>query len=310
MAGMSGLELMKKIKGKVNAKFVVISAYKNFEYAKESINYDDYKNYNDKTVINIRGAKEIVRIGTHIQQYIDKMLDQTRLIFTNQQKMYEMEILNSEYRFEALKSQINPHFLYNAINCMHGMAGYYKIKPIMRICEGMSAILRYSLDTEKYVTLSEELGIIEKYIDIMRMRFDCDFKVAFDGTAELGGLWILKMSLQPFVENAFVHGEFYKAGADGRLAIKAKENNGRLIVSIIDNGKGISPEHLEILNSDINEKAEPGKSHGLGLRNVNLRIKSEYGEGCGVEIDSRQNEYTCISCCFKKIEEKPERCND
>ena len=262
---------------------------------------DDYKNYNDKTVINIRGAKEIVHISTHIQQYIDKLLDQTRLIFANQQKMYEMEILNSEYRFEVLQSQINPHFLYNAINCMHGMAGYYKIKPIMRICEGMSAILRYSLDSEKYVTLSEELGIIEKYVDIMRMRFDCDFKVTFDGTDELGGLWIQKMSLQPFVENAFVHGEFYKAGADGRLEIKAAEKNGRLVISITDNGKGISPERLDILRCDINEKAKPGKSHGLGLRNVNLRIKSEYGKEYGIEIDSRQNKYTCISCYFKKI---------
>lgn len=266
----------------------------------ELIRYlDDYEAYEDSKMIKVKGAKEIEHICTHIRSFAEKMHEQTRQIFTNQQKMYEMEILNSEYRYEALRSQINPHFLYNAINCMHGMAGYYKIPQIMRICEGMSAILRYSLDTSKYVTLSEEMDIIEKYIDIMRIRFDSDFETKIDIEPRLGRMRIIKMSLQPAVENAFIHGEFYKLKKKGVLEIKAKEDEERLIVTIVDNGKGITPGRLRRLRNDIDEQAETGTAHGLGLRNVNLRIKSEYGKDYGIEIDSCEGEYTAVRCNFK-----------
>ena len=261
---------------------------------------DDCKTYNDKTVMDISGASEIVHICTHIQRFIDKLTEQTRLIFTNQQRMYEMEILNREYQYEALQSQINPHFLYNAINCIHGMAGYYKISSISRICEGMSAILRYSLDTEKYVTLSDELDIIKQYIEIMRLRLNADFEVKTDIAPELSNMQIIKMSLQPAVENAFVHGEFYKNKKRGSLEIKAEDESGMLVVSITDNGKGISPDRLLTLKREMNEKSASGKSHGLGLRNVNLRIKSEYGEEYGITVESIQNERTVVKCSFKK----------
>ena len=265
---------------------------------------DDDKTYNKK-MTDIKGAEEIVRISIHVQKFIDKLLEQTRLIFNNQQKMYEMDILNSEYKYKALQSQINPHFLYNTINCMHGMAGYYKIEPIMFICESMSSILRYSLGAEKYVTLSEEIDVIQKYIDIMRMRFEKNFDVIIDIPDELGNFEIIRMSMQPIVENSFSHGKFYKLGDNGQLKIKAECKDEILVITIRDNGKGMSGEKLELLNKQINEE-DKTHSYGLGLRNVNLRIKSEYGDDCGIFIDSRINEYTEVKilCRRKRVVKK------
>ena len=283
---------------------IILLFYRNFKKEVQQpinklISYlDDDKIYNKK-MTDIKGAEEIVHISTHIQKFIDKLLEQTRLIFNNQQEMYEMDILNREYKYEALQSQINPHFLYNTINCIHGMAGYYKIEPIMCICESMSSILRYSLNFEKCVTLSEEICIIEKYIDIMRLRFEKKFDVIIDIPDELGNFEIIRMSLQPAVENSFVHGVFYKNGNSGCLKIKAACEDDILIVTIRDNGVGISDEKLKLLNEQINEETKT-HSYGLGLRNVNLRIKSEYGNDCGVFVDSRMNEYTEVSIKYRQ----------
>ncbi len=204
-------------------------------------------------------------------------------------------LLNNAYT-AALQAQINPHFLYNTLETINFMAyRYFKSSnDISTITVSLSKMLRISLDSEnKIVPLSTEKEHLELYIKIMELRYPGKCEFEFDIPQELEDCMVVKLMLQPIVENAFQHG-IRPSGRMGKIFISARSSGNRLYFTIKDNGTGMDIETLrsvqKILSSDIYLS-----SKHIGLNNVNRRIKILLGTDYGLSIDSEPNVGTTVT---------------
>ena len=197
-----------------------------------------------------------------------------------------------------MRSQINPHFLYNTLEAITGIAvveGQDRIKTMTR---ALSSIFRYSIKGSSEVPLSEEIRMIESYVRIQQFRFADRFSVHYELSDEALAYRVPKMILQPLVENAVYHG-FEPTLRQGELWIRGRvDGEGALVVRIEDNGMGISREVLEELQRTIAAPAsglqEPGEQKSIGLVNVHNRIQLIFGAGSGLRINSKADQGTTI----------------
>lgn len=186
-----------------------------------------------------------------------------------------------EMELNALQAQINPHFLYNTLDAIGWMAKINKQKNIEEIVIALSHFYRLGLHKgDKYITVEEEVGIAKNYIAIETMRTPGKFEVTYDISDDILHFKILKMLLQPLIENALKHGIRGKRGK-GKLLIRGYRAGNDLVFEISDDGEGFEVKELE-------KEDEPPryKGGGYGIRNVNERIRLEYGSGYGLEIRS------------------------
>lgn len=186
-----------------------------------------------------------------------------------------------EMELNALQAQINPHFLYNTLDAIAWMAKIDKQKNIEEIVIALSHFYRLGLHKgDKYITVEEEVGIARNYIAIETMRTPGKFEVTYEIEAEILHFTILKMLLQPLIENALKHGIRGKRGK-GNLVIKGYRSAGDLVFEIIDDGEG-----FEVGKWEKEDRPLRYNGGGYGIRNVNERIRLEYGDGYGVAIRS------------------------
>jgi two-component system sensor histidine kinase YesM len=185
----------------------------------------------------------------------------------------------------ALQSQVNPHFLYNTLDTIRGIAYSQDSKIIADITNSLASLFRYgTCNADRLVPLREEIEYFNHYVRIQKYRFADRFKLRFEIEKETLSVPILRFILQPLVENSFKHGIESKAQG-GRIYLRVKKTSNEIIIRIEDNGAGISPERLEILRRDLKNGNE-SKNNGIGLVNVNNRIRLYYGEPYGVSVDS------------------------
>ena len=196
-----------------------------------------------------------------------------------------MQLLNAAYS-TALQAQINPHFLYNTLETINFMA--YELlhgkNNISTITTSLSKMLRYGLDSEnKIVTLSEELEHLKLYINILELRYVniCEFEFHIDPSTE--NLHVVKLILQPIVENAFLHG--IRPKGSGCIKITTMRNSHNLLIKIQDNGVGIKPEQLASLKELLKSDQYLSSKH-IGINNVNRRIQMTFGKAYGVYVSS------------------------
>jgi two-component system LytT family sensor kinase len=196
-------------------------------------------------------------------------------------RLQEQEKLLMEARVEALASQINPHFLFNTLTSISSLIRSQPETARMLIVK-LSALLRRLLRSqEHFVTLREELEAIDEYLDIEAIRFGPKLKI--EKTIDPGSLdsVVPSMLLQPLVENSIKHGLSPKIG-EGRITIRSEHRDGHTIIDVIDNGVGIS-------SADANRV----KGGGIGLQNVNERLRVIYGANYQLQLDSVPGEGTC-----------------
>jgi len=212
-----------------------------------------------------------------------------------QTQIYETKISRHKAELSALQSQINPHFLYNTLECMRSIGAVYESQEIMNISTAMADIFRYSIKSNRFVKVKEEIEIIESYLRIMKLRFPERIDYEIDIKKQIKNKKIIKMLLQPIVENAFYHGLESKTDG-GKIVIKAEIKDKNIIFLISDNGKGIKEEKLNLLNNSLNRvlkiEIEDFKKHGIGILNINKRIKLNYGEEYGLKLDSKIDQGT------------------
>jgi len=212
-----------------------------------------------------------------------------------QTQIYETKISRHKAELSALQSQINPHFLYNTLECMRSIGAVYESQEIMNISTAMADIFRYSIKSNRFVKVKEEIEIIESYLRIMKLRFPERIDYEIDIKKQIKNKKIIKMLLQPIVENAFYHGLESKTDG-GKIVIKAEIKDKNIIFLISDNGKGIKEEKLNLLNDSLNRvlkiEIEDFKKHGIGILNINKRIKLNYGEEYGLKLDSKIDQGT------------------
>lgn len=214
---------------------------------------------------------------------------------TFQDKLFQKLTILKKSQLTALQSHINPHFLFNTLDTVKWLAmeltqGNNKVS---KIVAALAKLLREEIDIEQsLIPLEKEVDYLKLYLYIQGFRYKNKFKIKWDIGKELLNCKIIKISLQPLVENSIYHGIKPK-GNPGIIKIKARKNNNFLIIKIIDNGVGISSGHLKELNKILKDDYYDHEDH-LGLKNVNQRIKIIFGDDYGVYLYSKKGKGTVI----------------
>ena len=207
----------------------------------------------------------------------------------------ELEKLETEKRLEMiklelLKSQINPHFLFNTLNVIGGMASLEDAETTEKMIHALSALFRYNLkNQETEVPLEQELKIAEDYMYLQQMRFGERISYRKDCSVDPGKVIVPAFTFQPLVENAIIHG-LSKKEEGGTIRVHVFRQGELLCITIGDDGLGMEEEALAHLREELEK--EEGKT-GIGLGNVYRRIRAMYQDG-DVQIYSRKNTGTVI----------------
>jgi len=210
-------------------------------------------------------------------------------------KLQEQDRLK-KYELRTLQAQINPHFLYNTLDTIIWMAQSNQNARVVELVQALSAFFRISLSKGKdWISVSDEIEHVCAYLAIQKMRYRdiLDYRVEVDPAA-LDGV-VLKLTLQPLVENALYHGVKNKRGG-GEIVVRGRREDGQLLLEVQDSGIGMEPETLEKIRAALVADEEPGEpAHGgFGIYNVNRRIKLFYGKQYGLEVNSVYGEGTKV----------------
>lgn len=250
---------------------------------------------NIKQRIEMKETNEIGVIATDINIMLDKIENMTGNIFSMHSKLYEMELSKKEAEISALQSQINPHFLYNTLECIRSIGLKHRINDIVLISTSMARIFRYCIKGSNNVTIEEELGCIKDYLSIISIRFMGKIKSQISVDESLIKLPIIKMILQPIVENAVYHGLEAKVGP-GTITVNGMKLADRMQFEIIDDGVGMDEQDVKTINDNLKTRHEEitegnlYSKRSIGLENINNRIKLYYGVDYGLQLFSKPNE--------------------
>ena len=208
-------------------------------------------------------------------------------------------------RLEMLKSQVNPHFLFNTLNLISCMARLEEAPDTDRMILSLSGIFRYNLRTkEQVVLLEQELEALQDYIHIQQTRFDGRIRYSRQILVDPMQVTLPSFTLQPIVENAFIHG-LSRRENNGRILLRIWQEEDILHVSVADNGAGMTPEQLEELQQRMQQSEQTGR--GIGLGNISRRISMLYPEG-DLRIYSKPNRGTVIQCLIPQKARGEEDC--
>lgn len=239
--------------------------------------------------------------GKVTRSFNDMVKEHRDLIKNN----YEQQLLMAKTELRLLQSQINPHFLYNTLDSIYWKAENYEAEEISEMVLNLSKFFRTSLSKGKDVfTIEETVEHLTYYLTVQRLRYADHFSVRFDIEEESKPVPLLKLILQPLVENAILHG-LEKKPEGGELKISSRIRDGLLILTVEDNGKGIDSEKLSAIRRQLDKVSyndyakfsgiQPVYYEFFGLRNVKARLKLFYKEQADLEIESTLNVGTAIT---------------
>lgn len=274
---------------------IIVFSNKFYESVKIIVNgMNELKKGNFDAKIKLDTEDELAFIGDEFNEMsatinilIEDIKSQNKFILDISNKRREAEI-------RAIVSQINPHFLYNTLDCINWMAMKKEQYEISDMLGNLAQILRYSIgDVNKEVSVYDEIQWLKKYIYLQQVRFNNSFTLDLDINENTLGCRIHKLLLQPLVENALIHGfKGYESGRQLKVSIN-KFQDSYLVVAVKDNGKGMLKEKLEEIIKNLESEKDVDKN--IGIKNVYDRMKMYYGEDAKFEIQSREGEGTAIT---------------
>lgn len=207
----------------------------------------------------------------------NKMVEEIETLI-DRVKMEQHQIERIE--LNALQSQIKPHFLYNTLDCIHWQALVDGNREVATMVKALATYYRLCLSKGRdVIPLSQEIAHINSYLIIQNMRYSDIIESDFQIGPSFESVPLPKMTLQPLVENSIYHGIKIKDGYKGRISIRTREDKGDVVVSMADNGTGMSREKIDEINCSISVYDE---SIGYGIRNVHKRIEILFGKGYGL----------------------------
>ena len=214
-----------------------------------------------------------------------------------QKNSAKMEAVDYKYRF--LHTQINPHFIYNSLETINAIAKVNHTPEVSRIVQLIGKyfrnITKYS--DHQFIALEKEFELLQCFIDIYKNIRGSNIEIRLDYPQELKSVEIPTMLLQPIVENAIYHG-LDRMVDEGRILIRIYSEGEDVVFRVEDNGVGMSEEQCRsILHK------EPGDNSGIGIKNVNDRIKIYFGKEYGLSIESELDEGTTVIIRMPKVEE-------
>lgn len=249
----------------------------------------DYEN--SELHLSVTQKNEIGSIASHVNNMLDKIASLNQRDINSQARIYEMELSKKQTQIYAYQSQINPHFLYNMLQCMRGISLMHDIPEVAQICTNMADLFRYSIKGAFLVPLQNELNIIDKYLYMIEVRFQGRITYKLEVSDNTKDCLIPKMILQPLVENAIFHG-LDEIEEGGIITINTTRSDDDLYITITDNGIGFSEEALQNLNQRLKEEIKfisnspSGSSENIGVINIHNKIRLYEGTDYGISIDS------------------------
>lgn len=290
-----------------------------------------------KDRIQVRRQDEIGRVETSLNQMLDSIEEKNREIQDARERAYQVEAAEKQLQILAYRDQINPHFLYNTLDCIRAMALYHDEDEIAEITLALAKVFRFAVKGGNIVKVEEELNYIQEYANIIEHRFGGRIRVATEAEDAARKKPMIKFLLQPLIENAVFHGLEQKLeGGEVKASIRL-EGEGRIRFVIQDDGCGIKREKLEELRAQIrsqgirlqnpgagslresprpqgagegeatakgHERESDSRQKGVGMANICQRLRLFYGEEAVFQIESEEGEGTKITIIIpEEIEE-------
>lgn len=206
--------------------------------------------------------------------------------------IHRSALIKKETEIKILQAQIKPHFLYNTLETLRMMAFVKNEMELAEVASSLGKLLRYSLSkSNDEATFDEELEHVRNYIEIHRVRMGKRLQFEWDVQSDLSGLHTPRFILQPIVENSILHG-LSKIRRVGKITLSIHEDHDTILIRISDNGGGIPEQRLSDIREILAGSTETRKivSIGIGIQNVNERIKSYFGGNSGISVESKINE--------------------
>ncbi|HHW00855.1 MAG TPA: histidine kinase [Clostridiaceae bacterium] len=226
----------------------------------------------------VKGNDEIAELTSQFNQMVKKINDLIN-------EKYIMKIEEKNATLKALEAELNPHFLYNALQAISTTAlksGMYQISDMVN---ALASTFRYTIKGKKFVRLQDEIQYINDYLAIQQARFGDRLTVKYEIEDDALDVMIPKISIQILVENSIKH-VLEKNYAAVCIVIKAYVKGDDVIISVSDNGPGISPERIEWLKSYLESKGEQDNNNAVGLKNLDTRLKLIYKDRYSLSIES------------------------
>lgn len=239
----------------------------------------------------LEGTAEITSLTDsfeHMVERIQRLVEQVR----------KEEISLRKTELKALQAQINPHFLYNTLDAIAWLCEEGRNKDAVEMVNALAKLFRISISKgHELISIEKEIQHAESYLKIQKFRYKNQFTYSFEVDEECISYLCNKITLQPIIENAIYHG-IDRMVEEGFIKISIHQKDDMIIFKVEDNGVGMTEEQCrEILHEEAGDKA------GIGIKNVNDRIKIYFGEDYGLTIESEPDEGTCVTICMPKITE-------
>lgn len=242
------------------------------------------------TSVQIRGSREITMICSSINGLITEV---NHLMQNLKTEMLAKQ--NAELR--VLYAQINPHFLYNALDCIQQLCNLGEIQKAETMLSQLAVFYRIGVSKGmESITLRDEITHVKMYLKILKVRFE-DFSYQMDVPEEYLGCCVIKLLLQPIVENAIYHG-LRPYRTDGLLTITARQMQDSLLLIVSDNGQGISEQMLAQIKKALDSPIQEKPAEIYGIKNVHDRIRLTYGPDYGLSIESSPDQGTTVTLCL------------
>lgn len=246
-------------------------------------------------ILDIKGSREVVELDNSFKALIGRIDDLKDKLIYEKEEQRKSEL-------EALQNQINPHFLYNTLDSILALIDKNKNMEAEEMIVALSRFFRISISKGKnIITLKKEIEHANNYLLIQKLRFGDAFDYSFDVEDDILNVDVVKLILQPIIENSINHG--LKEGEKGTIKVKGYKKGDFIILSISDNGYGMLEETRKALENSLKDESE---AKGVGLKNVYLRLRVYYGDKADIKIESKLDEGTTISLIIPVKEKKNE----
>jgi two-component system sensor histidine kinase YesM len=244
-----------------------------------------------RALVTRENVDEITELGISFNVMIGKIKELLAAQVKEQEALQKAEL-------KALQAQINPHFLYNTLDTIVWMAETNKTDEVIEIVRALSSFFRIALSKGKdWIPIQQEIEHVRSYLHIQRMRYHdiLDYEIDVDDEVLDGA--IIKLTLQPLVENALYHGIKQKRNGGAIRVMARKKEQDQVLIEVQDNGVGCTPYKLAQIRERLGDESYEitQEDEGFGLSNVNKRIKLYYGSQYGLAIESQYQQGTCVT---------------
>lgn len=228
-----------------------------------------------------KGSIELVDLAHHFNLMLDQIDRLVRSVQENEQAI-------RQYELQALASQINPHFLYNTLDTIVWMAEFNESKRVVEVTKSLATYFRLALNNgNEQIQLKSEIEHVRQYLFIQQQRYGDQLNYRIEELASYDDYLVPKLILQPLVENAIYHG-IKEVSRPGEIRLRVYEDDHHLVISVYDNGQGFD----SIMKEEARDKLV--RQGGIGLSNVDKRLKLQFGEAYHMEWESQPDQFTEI----------------